>query len=681
LLCQNELLGSVQPVLSALALAVTFGVVDGLVPMGHGDLETTAKYLHLHRFSKQMVPDRNLHGMAHLALPTAVQPFCVWTCGSRQFAIHLLPDVLERLGIEAWTALKRVPGRGLEIGGVLLGRVDTSGDSTTFWVHGFQSVESEYRSGPSYLLSEFDLAQLRKEIEKSGPESIGIFRSQTRSEQLSLAETDVETIVGCFGSGDALFLLLGSAPVMAAFFIRMDGEIHRVHEFALASSLATLMNLKQRRPSAPIQPPPPPPNSSTSVVRQLYPVVKGRAGPHGQGQNRGQASESGFKGKFASSEATVFSGVKRVHWIAGAIAFLALAAAASRFIESLRPYASPSRQVPQVLRLNVHSAGPLLRLHWEPNDPGVRGAVRAILHVQDGDEQSARDLTPSEFLEGSVTYAPKNADITFRLDVYPAEPKASGFVQVVNLAPPPAIAPSASGAPNPNPPLKNQPASPQASDTPLLRTVEKSQPAASIAGAPMPSLRGPAEPASRDFSLPSATPAAPKAPDPRPPATHPEGSPQAVRTMLSPADARTSETSQRPPIADRTPALPPQPSVRISMELVSGSRLGGFVERVPLLRRLRKQDETVAPVPVYQAQPSLKAPALSLIRPVSIGIKIDVNESGAVTYAEVADYGDPPNFTLVNASLAAAQRWTFMPARLRDAAVSSQAILHFNFAP
>jgi len=613
-----------------------------------------------------------------------VQPFCVWTGGARQFAIHLLPDVLERLGIESWMALKRVPGRGLEIGGVLLGHVDTSGDSTTFRVHGFQSVESEYRSGPSYLLSEFDLAQLHHEIEKNGPESIGIFRSQTRSEQLSLAETDVETMVGCFGSGDALFLLLRSAPVMAAFFIRTDGEIHRVHEFALASPLATIMNLKQRRPSAPIQPPPPPPNSSTSVVRQLYPVVRECAGPHDQGQNRVQASESGFKGKFVSSEATVFSGVKRMHWIAGAIVFLALAATASRFIESLRPYASPSRQGPQVLRLNVHSAGPLLRLHWEPNDPGIRGAVRAILHVQDGDEQSATDLTPSEFREGSVTYAPKNADITFRLDVYLAEPKASGFVQVVNLAPPPAIAPSPSGTPNPNPRLKNQPASPQTSDRQLSRIVEESQPAGSIGEAPMPStsLRGPAEPASRDFSLPSAMPVAPKAPDPRPPAKHPEGSPQAVRTVLSPAGARTSGTSQRPPIADRTPELAPQPSVRISMELVSGSRLGRFVERVPLLRRLRKQDETVAPVPIYQAQPSLKAPALSLIRPVSIGIKIDVNESGAVTYAEIADYGDPPpNFTLVNASLAAAQRWTFMPARLRDAAVSSQAILHFNFAP
>lgn len=627
-----------------------------------------------------MVPDGNLPGMAHSALPTAVQPFCVWTGTSRQFAIHLLPGVLERLGIESWTAFKRVPGRGLEIGGVLLGDVGTSGDSTTFWVHGFQSVESEYRSGPSYLLSELDLAQLRHEIEKNGSESIGIFRSQTRSEELSVAETDVETINGCFGPGDALFLLLRPAPGMAAFFIRTDGEMHRVHEFASASAPSTITNLRQRRPAASIQRPPPPPSSSASVVRELYPVVKEPSGPHGQGQDRGEAPESGIMGKFAPSR--ILSGVKRVHWIAGAIVFLALAATASWFIPSLRPYASPSRPGPQVLRLNVHSAGPLLRLNWEPDDPGIRGAVRAILHVQDGNEQSDWDLSPSTLRDGSLTYAPKNADVSFRLDVYSTEPKATGIVQVVNLTLP-TIAPAPSGTPNPNSPRKNQPAASQTAGTPLSGTSQQSPAAASIAGAPAPSssLRGSTEPAAHDLSSPAGTAAAPKVADPRLPVTHPEGSSQAVRTVVPPAAARTSETSQRPPIGVRTPALPPQPSLRISMELVSGSALGRVVERVPLLRRLRKQDETMAPVPIYQPQPILKAPTLSLIRPVSIGIKVDVNKSGAVTFAEVEDYGDPPNFTLVNASLAAAQRWTFMPARLRDAAVSSQAILHFDFTP
>ena len=368
--------------------------------------------------------------MAHSALQTAVQPFCVWTGGSRNFAIHLRPDVIERLGTESWMAFKRVPGRGLEIGGVLLGRVDTSGDSTTFWVDGFQSVESEYRSGPSYLLSELDLAQLLQEIGKNGSENIGIFRSQTRSEQLSLAETDVELIDRCFDSGDALFLLLGPVPGMAAFFVRADGAIRRVHEFALVSSLTTIMNLRQRRTSASAQQPPAqgPPHLSPSAARQLYPVGDQALSVPDRRKYRRQAPESAFVASFKTRES---SGVKRMHWVAGAIVFLALAAIASRFSESLRLSALPSRVGPQVLHLNVQFAGPLLRLHWDPNDPNIRGAVRAILHIQDGDGKTERDLAPSEFREGSVTYEPKNVDVTFRLEVYSAEPRAAGIVQVV----------------------------------------------------------------------------------------------------------------------------------------------------------------------------------------------------------------------------------------------------------
>ena len=617
--------------------------------------------------------------MAHSALHAAVQPFCVWTGGSRNFAIHLRPDVIERLGTESWMAFKRVPGRGLEIGGILLGRVETSGDSTTFWVDGFQPVESEYRSGPSYLLSELDLEQLRQKIGKQGSESIGIFRSQTRSEQLSLAEADVEVIDRCFESGDAVFLLLGPAPGMAAFFVRADGALRRVHEFALVSSLAT-MNPRQRRSSASI---PRPPSQGApqppSAARQLYPVVADHVlRVPDRGEYRRQALESAFesfKARISSGKARISSGVKGVHWIAGAIVFLALAAIA--FVSAL-----PSRVGPQVLHLNVQSAGPLIRLRWNPNDPGLRGAVRAILHIQDGDEKTDRELGPSEFREGSVTYEPKNADVTFRLEVYTAEPKATGIVQVVNLAPPPAIAPAVSGALNPNPPLKNQWSPPQRPEPVLSRSFENSHSAIAETHPTSPSLRESTAPDQRDFSLPSTTPAAPKVPNPPPPSTNSAGSSQTVRSLLSPAEGRTSDTSQRrAPIAEPAPApLPPQPSIQISMEPLSGSRVGRLVRRVPLLRRLSK-DETVAPIPINQALPILKAPLVSLLRPVSIGIKIDVNESGAVTFAEVADYGDPPNFTLVNASLAAAERWTFLPARLKEAAVASQAILYFNFGP
>src|ERR1700680_1514261 len=100
-------------------------------------------------------------GMAHVVLPPIGQPLCAWTQRSRKFAIYVHPDVLSRLGMEARVAFKRGPRRGLEIGGILLGRVDTRDEATAFWIEGFESIESEHRSGPSYIPSQRDFALLQ----------------------------------------------------------------------------------------------------------------------------------------------------------------------------------------------------------------------------------------------------------------------------------------------------------------------------------------------------------------------------------------------------------------------------------------------------------------------------------------------------------------------------------------
>jgi TonB family protein len=100
------------------------------------------------------------------------------------------------------------------------------------------------------------------------------------------------------------------------------------------------------------------------------------------------------------------------------------------------------------------------------------------------------------------------------------------------------------------------------------------------------------------------------------------------------------------------------------------------------LGRLKHRDNVAAPVPVYQAQPSLKLPNQQpLTGPVSVDVKVDVAESGKVRTAEIVEYGDPPNFSLANAALAAARQWTFQPARAEDLPVSGQVILHFRFNP
>ena len=171
--------------------------------------------------------------MAQVVLSPIGQPTCAWSQGSRKFAIQVHADVLARLAMEVRVAFKRVPRRGLEVGGILLGRTDEREGATTFWIEGFESVESEHRSGPSYIVSEPDFILLREALTKKGDASIGIFRSQTRSQQLLLDDADGDLFERCFAGGEALFLLACPVAAKAAFFVRESGEMKCVYEFGL----------------------------------------------------------------------------------------------------------------------------------------------------------------------------------------------------------------------------------------------------------------------------------------------------------------------------------------------------------------------------------------------------------------------------------------------------------------
>ncbi len=210
--------------------------------------------------------------MADSAPPSPSQPIFAWSHGPRNFQVYLRAGVMGRLGTESWVAFKRIPRRGLEIGGVLLGRTERTQDSTTFWIEGFAAVESEHRSGPSYVLSESDLGHLQEEIYRNSSASIGIFRSQTRSEQLLLQEPDTALLERYFDPGDSLFLMVGPVPGKAALFLRTNGNVSGVHEFPLASLTSVLKGSPNPR-SQEIDPPPIPVPATrgavTRVVRQL----------------------------------------------------------------------------------------------------------------------------------------------------------------------------------------------------------------------------------------------------------------------------------------------------------------------------------------------------------------------------------------------------------------------------
>ncbi len=100
------------------------------------------------------------------------------------------------------------------------------------------------------------------------------------------------------------------------------------------------------------------------------------------------------------------SGVKLRSWVLAAVTLAVLTVNLLSY--SFRRSAVPDHRAPNYLYLTVEQAGPALRLLWDGNSSAVRGgATRAILHIQDGDQQSERELAPSELIRaGQFTYQP-----------------------------------------------------------------------------------------------------------------------------------------------------------------------------------------------------------------------------------------------------------------------------------
>src|ERR1035438_539858 len=150
----------------------------------------------------------------------------IWHEPGRPISIHLSLDVVSRLGLAAMEAYESVPRRGLEVGGLLLGRHEGS----TIYIDGLEPVESEHRSGLSDRLSESDI-QIFREARQQHPEAVGMYRTQTGPDSLSLQLDDAE-IFGYYLSGpDDIYLLVQPATGRAAFFLPENGTLALAHEF------------------------------------------------------------------------------------------------------------------------------------------------------------------------------------------------------------------------------------------------------------------------------------------------------------------------------------------------------------------------------------------------------------------------------------------------------------------
>ncbi|PWU00279.1 MAG: hypothetical protein C5B51_25460 [Terriglobia bacterium] len=323
----------------------------------------------------------------------------VWSAADRPLSIHLSLEVIQRLHLEALEAFKAVPRRGLEVGGLLLGHIAVQDGSTKVSIEEFLPVESEHRSGPSYLLSSSDLEQFQRAA-TTHPGMVGLYRTQTRSEVLSLSEEDARLCRRFAPAPDGVLLLVQPATGTGAYFLWQDGALVLCHEFPFHFSELVATGVVVGKPAAAVQAPParaPAPAPFAANRRWLTPLM---------------ACLLGFA--------------------CGAFLWRQFQ---SPSVPRAAPVAQARASTPGRVTLQVERQGRALHLTWDRNAEPMHDATHAKLYITDGRHNSQLELDSRELKAGALSYWPDTQDVTFRLEVFSDSGTATSALRVVGGRP------------------------------------------------------------------------------------------------------------------------------------------------------------------------------------------------------------------------------------------------------
>jgi hypothetical protein len=575
----------------------------------------------------------------------------VWTEPDQPGSIHLSLDVVRRLGIESMEAYKSLPHRGLEIGGLLLGRRE----GEALYIDNFEPVASEYRTGPSYVLSETDREAFEQALGRH-PNAVGMYRTQTRLDSLALQVDDVELFQRYFHDPASVYLLVQPASGQAAFFVPTIDSLALGHEFPFRAGELVPQAVREEQTAIPVAQAPE--ETSPVAVPVAVPVAAGTPFP------------AALPPRKTSPK-----------WLIP-VAAIGLGMATGAVVYGVLHEARPARKLAAVpampvaekvssdhVSLNVRRDGPSIQLLWDRNAPLVREASKGILYISDGGHDSQLKLDPRELGSGLVSYWPDSKDVTFRLEVFGAGRNSDDTIRVVggeqvsqSPAPPAAGRAPAVASNRQQQPTPARAAAPAVESHPLGSVVPPN---------PVPAGAGSSQgSASRSEIRPEKEVRPEKEPEtPRPSPFTPLTKPAAAPKETAAAAAAPAAT-----------AANHEPQVWVKVETVGESR--GIIGRIPLLRRLKKQPQTfVPPTAIREVRPSLTArEKRALVGLVPVDVKVYVGNSGKVQFAELLSNGERHE-DLAASAVYAARHWEFTPARLGPDKVPGEVILHFRFAP
>jgi hypothetical protein len=349
----------------------------------------------------------------------AIPGYYVWAVPGKPAAVHLHLSVIDRLSAEVMRGFGAVPKRGAEVGGVLLGTIE-SGPETLVKVEDFEAVACDYRRGPSYLLTADDGAAFDDACGHSQPDpsrptyAVGYFRSHTR-EGLSPSPEDLVLMDHYFPSPSQVALLVkpfATKVSIASFFFRDNGLFPSTPplEFPFRRRELTGEEAPPRRSMLERVP-------NRRIRKNVEPSVDSSEEPATDGI---PASEPAYSYTSPSKP-------PRTGWVWLPLSFVFLLLGVVLGFQAaltMGPKTVANGGLDYSLGLNVSREGSSLSVKWDRDAAAVKGAQKGVLEIEDGGINKPYDLDAAQLRNGSILFTNSSKTVRFRLTVYP-QPRVS----------------------------------------------------------------------------------------------------------------------------------------------------------------------------------------------------------------------------------------------------------------
>jgi hypothetical protein len=300
---------------------------------------------------------------------------------------------------EVIEGFKALPKRGAEIGGALLGHRGPQGE---FFIESWKPISIEHRVGPSYILSEADIALWADFVKgaRTGAERfIGIYRSQTRP-GFGVTTEDCTLVEKFLPREEGVLLIVKPLSVsesVATFYLCDGGAIidasAESREFAFGGKAI---------PSGTALTKPPESNRAGAAQRSVTPASA-------------PAPKSGTGRRWTSVLLPASAIV-----VGGAVGFYAHSRSGGAAEDPVPPaaFAAESRAGHFSLRAERVPAG--IRLIWNSHAPVLAHAVGGAILIDDSGARAQQQLTPEELRSGSLLWKAKSDQTEFEMRVISA---------------------------------------------------------------------------------------------------------------------------------------------------------------------------------------------------------------------------------------------------------------------